>query len=607
MALFKNEFQLSQHNKNVHQNIQFTCDFSECDKVFKSKQMLTRHKFIVHSYIDKNHKYFQCFWPKCQFKAITKSMLKTHQLNHSKIRQFKCDFNDCNKLYKQKSHLDRHKRITHLNERFVCDFNECYKTFTNKSYLSEHKNSVHLNERKFKCDEQNCGKIFKSKSNLLQHQRLHSGDKPFDCDFNGCNKSFAKKTQLQDHMNRHLNIKKFKCHFGDCNKEYAAKVDLKKHIMSVHCVHSMYSQSSRLCRTVVRTATPVGARSCAHFGDKQTIRTQFASKEHLKQSIESALSQTMFSTSKVVVDGRQTLLSTKQKVLLLCDPNEVIDFEDVFDPQVLKTCRKIGEGSYGEVFMAKDRTGKDVVIKVIALITNGGQEEEELFSHILPELVISKEFNKLKTGLTANRAPNYIHMLRVTATRGLFPQKLMDAWNAFDDEKTSENDDPNNYTEDQLYVVLQLANGGSDLEARQFESALETLSICAQLALSLAAAEMAYEFEHRDMHWGNVLVSTAHVSHLEYCVNGKSYSLRANGVFASLIDYSLSRMSSDGFVIYDDLEKYGDLFEGRGDYQFDVYRKMRVNNQNDWQKEEVFVEPNEESPKLNASPEVDVQ
>ncbi|XP_054164431.1 uncharacterized protein LOC128962116 [Oppia nitens] len=350
---------------------------------------------------------------------------------------------------------------------------------------------------------------------------------------------------------------------------------------SIASVQSSYQKMSQFCRTIVKTDSSI----CSHTLDdlNQTVRTDISNAEDLKQFINISLSQTMFSTSKLITNGKQTVLSAKQKVLLLCEPNDVIEFNDVFDRNILKNCRKIGEGSYGEVFASKDN-GLDIVIKIIPLVNSGkNQSEEELFAQILPELVISKEFNRLKSDISTNCAPNFIDMLRVNTTRGLFPTKLIKEWDIFDAEKFSENEDPRTYDTNQLYIVLQLANGGTDLEAYKFSSSVEAISLFAQLCLALAAAEVEYEFEHRDMHWGNVLIAKTDETQLKYTVNEMDYCVKSNGVLASLIDFSLSRMKSDGFIIYDDLAKYNDLFEGNGDYQFDIYRKMRDNNQNDWQ------------------------
>ena len=95
------------------------------------------------------------------------------------------------------------------------------------------------------------------------------------------------------------------------------------------------------------------------------------------------------------------------------------------------------------------------------------------------------------------------------------------------------------------------------------------------MTYSLAVAENILEFEHRDLHWGNVLIhGTEEASH-SYNLNGGEYSVDSCGVKATIIDYTLSRMSYKGCIVYNDLEDDETLFRGSGDYQFDIYRLMR--------------------------------
>lgn len=343
----------------------------------------------------------------------------------------------------------------------------------------------------------------------------------------------------------------------------------KSYRKSFAAIHSFYNKSCHPCRIVVNARTL--NKSC------HRVASGLQNREDLKQYIDNSLT-VVFSASKVVFnDGIEEILTAKQKVLLLCEPNEIIDLKYVFESNILKNCKKIGEGSYGEVYASKDVCGNDIVIKIIPL-NMSDNSEEDMFSQILPELVISSAFSCLKS------SHNFIHMIKATCARGLFPNKLIDEWDLFAQQKLSENEDPRIYDKNQFYIVLQLANGGTDLETYKFKNAIEAFSLFSQLSLSLAVAESEYKFEHRDMHWGNVLITQTNETLLGYKVKDNEHILHTNGVFASIIDFSLSRMSKDGFIIYDDLGKYKDLFEGEGDYQFDIYRMMKSHNNNDWEK-----------------------
>src|SRR5207248_1374895 len=102
-----------------------------------------------------------------------------------------------------------------------------------------------------------------------------------------------------------------------------------------------------------------------------------------------------------------------------------------------------------------------------------------------------------------------------------FPQKLLDEWHLYAQREESENSDPSLYNSNQLFMVLQLSNGGTDLESYQFASAVQAEKVFVQLCLSLAAAEQEMEFEHRDLHWGNVLIAPTEEERLSYIVDEK--------------------------------------------------------------------------------------
>lgn len=70
-----------------------------------------------------------------------------------------------------------------------------------------------------------------------------------------------------------------------------------------------------------------------------------------------------------------------------------------------------------------------------------------------------------------------------------------------------------------------------------------------QTALGLAAAEEAVRFEHRDLHWGNVLIKPTKTKSLDFQIEGKTYSLPLDGIKASIIDFTLSRLELPGWSL----------------------------------------------------------
>lgn len=104
------------------------------------------------------------------------------------------------------------------------------------------------------------------------------------------------------------------------------------------------------------------------------------------------------------------------------------------------------------------------------------------------------------------------------------------------------------------------------------------------MALSLAIAESKFEFEHRDLHWGNILIEATTQRKLHFSLNGRSVAIPSNGVKATSIDYTLSRIRYNDCIFYQDLAADAELFEGRGDYQYDIYRSMRFHTDDQWER-----------------------
>jgi serine/threonine-protein kinase haspin len=77
----------------------------------------------------------------------------------------------------------------------------------------------------------------------------------------------------------------------------------------------------------------------------------------------------------------------------------------------------------------------------------------------------------------------------------------------------------------------------------QLNTMSEAKSIIKQVTLSLAVAERELHFEHRDLHWGNVLVSQTNLRVLEYAIDGRTMSVETCGVKVAVIDFTLSRLT----------------------------------------------------------------
>ncbi|KAH7930725.1 hypothetical protein BV22DRAFT_1000095 [Leucogyrophana mollusca] len=257
--------------------------------------------------------------------------------------------------------------------------------------------------------------------------------------------------------------------------------------------------------------------------------------------------------------------------------------------------RKIGEASYSEVFGIGD-----VVLKVIPLrdeegkASGGGGDVDTPApsdaKDVLKEIIVTREMGEVCTG--------FVKLLRAYVVRGRYPSLLLKLWDEYNERKGSESIRPDMFSVSQVYAIIVLPNGGPDLEAFTFKTPAKTgwhqaCSLFWQVARALEQAEDLVSFEHRDLHWGQILVKN--VPARKKSVAGKKAKKMPMddvrfGVKATIIDLGLSRMDAldgEGSKTYwTPFEE--EIFEGEGDYQFDVYRMMRAYNGDSWEEYRPF-------------------
>lgn len=142
---------------------------------------------------------------------------------------------------------------------------------------------------------------------------------------------------------------------------------------------------------------------------------------------------------------------------------------------------------------------------------------------------------------------------------GHYSDEYLKAW---DDFVGSENLRPSNTEESQTYGVLVMNDCGKDLEKYEFQSRNEIICFFDQILSIVTILEDRFKFEHRDMHWGNIMI---------------------NGSCVYLIDLNFARLEKEK-IIYTDLNKEEWLFEGDEniDIQFSVYIQMKESCGSDW-------------------------
>ncbi|KAI5779737.1 hypothetical protein EDC01DRAFT_620976, partial [Geopyxis carbonaria] len=240
--------------------------------------------------------------------------------------------------------------------------------------------------------------------------------------------------------------------------------------------------------------------------------------------------------------------------------------------------RKLGEASYSEVFLQSPVGSNDTIVwKVIPF----GKEEQCEIESIIQEIRITKIMSEIE---------GFIGFRGAYVAKGQFPDALLTEWEIYENERGSENERPIFYDNDQLFAIIMLENGGSDLEHTELYGWEEACDVFWQVALALARGEKEREFEHRDLHFGNIVIKRTEHEQIDKEENPEDIlgklsledesSKGQSNLKVALIDYTLSRAwcgTHDEDYTYEFMPLDDQaLFTGKvGDYQFDIYRFMR--------------------------------
>ncbi|XP_059313371.1 serine/threonine-protein kinase haspin homolog [Lycium ferocissimum] len=250
-------------------------------------------------------------------------------------------------------------------------------------------------------------------------------------------------------------------------------------------------------------------------------------------------------------------------------------FEILYKYCETQTITKVGEGTYGEAFKVGENVCKIVPFDGDFRVNGEIQKKSE---ELLEEVILSGTLNSLRAheGHLLNSCSTFIQTMDMRVCQGHYDASLLKAWEDWDGKHGSENDHPKEFPEKQCYVVFVQEHGGKDLESFVLLNFDEARSLLSQITLALAVSEAAYEFEHRDLHWGNILLSRKGLDTVQFSLEGRDIHVRTYGLSVSIIDFTLSRINTGEDILFLDLSSDPELFEGpKGDKQSDTYRKMR--------------------------------
>lgn len=147
-----------------------------------------------------------------------------------------------------------------------------------------------------------------------------------------------------------------------------------------------------------------------------------------------------------------------------------------------------------------------------------------------------------------------------------------------------------NYQSNQLWLCIELPFLGKDLEHVEIHSWCEAQDIFWQIVQILATGEEQRQFEHRDLHWGNIMVVKSSTSSITSLSSEKmSVGSESNGdgdqlltdsmrklditksaeipqnFKVTLIDFTLSRCrGSNGRALFNNLNNDPEIFKSKG-------------------------------------------
>ena len=225
------------------------------------------------------------------------------------------------------------------------------------------------------------------------------------------------------------------------------------------------------------------------------------------------------------------------------------------------------------------------ILKIVPLNARSGpgSKKYSAVAKVIREVELLKKLDEV-AGFTRFR--------EVHVVQGKYPPAFIDAFRDFKDRgKDCQNEDPQKFSPTQLYAVIEMDDAGEDLEQLRRPSAFQIYDIFWSIVMLLANAEDEVEYEHRDLHVGNICIKPwapggsldiSREVNSSMKVLPKSL-LGLSGIRTTIIDYTISRARLDmekPNVAYDPMKdsnmfnSQGKTFEER--HQFEAYRHMRT-------------------------------
>ncbi|QSL65688.1 hypothetical protein MERGE_003001 [Pneumocystis wakefieldiae] len=254
-----------------------------------------------------------------------------------------------------------------------------------------------------------------------------------------------------------------------------------------------------------------------------------------------------------------------ESLLSFTTQKNVYEFSDYVSSLLSEySISKLGEASYSEVYLIKTENHDETVLKIIPF----GKEDQLTSEEVLHEVRVTAKMSSID---------GFVKSKGFVIVKGMYPEHLLSLWDKYDEVNKSENSRPDSYDKDQYFCILLLEKGGKDLEHVNITTWRQVNRIFWDIVKVLSQGEKLYEFEHRDLHWGNVLVDDIYDSSEEMLSQLSLNSTCSSRPCIIIIDYTLSRLRCDDNIeelTWNNFEDH-EIFEAYGDYQYEIYRLMR--------------------------------
>lgn len=255
---------------------------------------------------------------------------------------------------------------------------------------------------------------------------------------------------------------------------------------------------------------------------------------------------------------------------------------------------KIGDGSYADVYKLAPTALPETESAIGKLIPIRA-EKKPLRGEVMT--TIEEAVTEIRLLEMVTEIPGFVEFRGARVLYGPLPKLITAPTEAFNkrhpgfNERAEYRGGRSAYPEDQLWLLIEMSDAGSDLDSLLQErkrnllvktktpwsgemrlDVRKTRDIFWATANALAHGEEHCSFEHRDLHLSNICIRRN-----EEIPDDNTYALvpSSSQLEVVLIDYTLSRAGNGKNTIYNPMKDKG-LFTGEGDLQYDTYRHMRT-------------------------------